>query len=1145
MSSAVSTRSTPSPQAPEPSLARNSSVPAWAGLSLCLLLAVAQVALGGYQLGFGNQAIQIAFLKHWANPWMYAADPMVVQTLPEYPSYFFRLLAPLLSFTSVDTLYLVLQIATSFATLACVYWLARSIFRAHTTALAAVIILVPGHLQALAGDALYSRGFTHTFAALPIAIGALAFGYRGRWVSAFALAGILFNLHALTAAYAALMLAAGMLADFQEQRLSEWLSRGFLALAVFFALASPTLAMMAAQQQHFDVEWINLTRIRSADHSFPSTWWAASDTDIPRFLMIFGLFVLSWSFPPLRRGEEIGGLRGRGRWGGAKRGTRKTVLMTLAVGVLFLAGYLFTEIWPVPFIIRLQPFRASRLMLILMLIHIAHGAVAAIRGGLARAPERDAETEDEEDDWARPFYARIADIVAGSLILATLVIPSFLPLLPLTLLLATIAALLAGHLSWRQAIVSVAILWVVALAFLRIDFQIPFLSRDLSLFAPAGSAPAGVHLLAVAVLFIAAMAATLLAIIPRRALRAGIAAAALLVGILFAAELFREERVEDPASEHAQLADAAAWARSQTPADAVFLATQANFRTTAERAIVGSWRDGTQIYFSADYGPEWLARAMSVEPGMELTPDETRLLTHGAGLETLGDAALVDLADQYHAQYILLKTPKRERTLAIAYSDGNYTVYEPRIEAPPAPPVPQGVFDPQFWADSENFMNTTVQQNIAQNRMADLTLQVLDADGKPVQNLPIALDETRSSFVFGVSLGFFEPNGLPPEGDQKPPTVRPIELEKAPEIFDGSMIAFSSKWEYIEPTKGQYNWSDLDKYVDYGVKNGWTMEFHHLSGILPRWVEQMGGVSGQQGLNFPPPIPALQTEFNRHCFDTVARYADRIKYWQVVNEKYMMQYVPPVFKALQEKYPNNQFGLSDCVKFYDTSGGAGAANGIGFIGRGRGGMGRNGDQYKGADAVDWLISKGIHPDFFSVHGHYPLGLWADPREMYNVFDYFQERKVRVHVSEEYLQLGGPIYGPMRTGVWTPDLQAEYLARFLTICFSHPDVDMANLWGLAPNGWGASSSGLIDSDNHVRPAWDVLKRLITQTWRSHVASELSLDGTVAEHVFHGSYVATVTLPDGKKVSAAFEVPEKPAAAVSLRLNAQQGTLELVK
>ncbi|HVT82056.1 MAG TPA: endo-1,4-beta-xylanase [Phycisphaerae bacterium] len=1138
--STTTPRSTP--PAVEPSLGRSSPVPAWAGVSLCLLLAVAQIAIGGYQLGYGNQAIQIAFLKHWAHPWMYGADPMVRETLAEYPSYFFRALAPLLAYTNVETLYLVLQILTSFATLAAVYWLARSIFRAHTTALAAaVVVALAGNLQALAGDGLYSRGFTHTFAALPMAVAALALAFRGRWVLAFALAGVLFNIHALTAAYTALMLGAGMLADIREQRLVMWVGRAGLAGAVFLGFAAPTLALMAGQHQSFDGEWINLTRVRSADHSFPSTWWATGETDVPRFLMIFALFVLAWSFPPLRRGEETGGISGRGSWGGARRGTRIIVLMSLAVAGLFAVGYVFSEIVPLPFIIRLQPFRASRLLLVLMVVHIVHGAVAAIRSGLVRRPEGNMPVEEDGEEWARPVYGRVADVAAGGLILATLAVPGMLALLPLTLLCATAAALLAGHLSWRQALVAGAVLQVVVLAWLQIDFPLAFWRGD---FLGGGAAgPAGMHFLSIAVLLLAGVAAALLALARDWRVHAAVAGLALLTGAWFAAGLFRQESQEDPASEHAQLADVAEWARGRTPPDAVFLTAQPNFRAAAERAIVGTWRDGTQLYFSAAYGAEWLDRAMSVEPGLELTDDGARLKTHGTGLDALDDQALVDLADQYKASYIVLRTPAQPRKLTVAFAGAAYTVYEPAIETPPVQ-VPPGVFDPQMWAESEEFMNTTVQQNIAQYRMADLTLQVVDTDGRPVQNLPLKLDQKRSAFTFGVSLGFFEPNGISPNGDQKPPTVRPVELEKAPEIFDGSMIAFSSKWQYLEPTKGKYNWSDLDKYVDYGTKNGWTMEFHHLSGILPNWVEQMGGVDGQTGLNFPAPVPAMQAEFNRHCLDTVARYADRIKYWQVVNEKYMMQYVPPVFKMLQQKYPRNQFGLSDCVKFYDQSAGMNARPAGGLMGVGRGG-GRNANQYKGADAVDWLISKGIHPDFFSVHGHYPLGLWADPREMYNVFDYFAERKVKVHISEEYLQLGGPIYGPMRTGTWTPELQGEYLARFFTICFSHRDVDMANLWGLAPNGWGASNSGLIDADNHARPAWEVLKRLITQTWRTHVASELSLDGRVVEHVYHGTYVATLTLADGRTVAASFEVPEKAAAAIQLRLDAGRGILEIAK
>ena len=122
-------RLAPAAETPLPSV-----VPAVAGLAICLILAVAQVAWAGYQLGVGNQAIQIAFLKHWANPALFATDEMVRQTLPLYPSYFFRLLAPLLHVMALDPLYFTLHVLTTFFTLAMVYAAGRSIFRSHASA---------------------------------------------------------------------------------------------------------------------------------------------------------------------------------------------------------------------------------------------------------------------------------------------------------------------------------------------------------------------------------------------------------------------------------------------------------------------------------------------------------------------------------------------------------------------------------------------------------------------------------------------------------------------------------------------------------------------------------------------------------------------------------------------------------------------------------------------------------------------------------------------------------------------------------------------------------------------------------------------------------------------------------------------------
>jgi hypothetical protein len=595
--------------------------------------------------------------------------------------------------------------------------------------------------------------------------------------------------------------------------------------------------------------------------------------------------------------------------------------------------------------------------------------------------------------------------------------------------------------------------------------------------------------------------------------------------------------------ESGALAPVAAWARQKTPKETLFLAPSgfANFRAQAERSLVGDWRDGTQLYFSAAFAPTWLERVRAIEPDLTLSDDGRRLLARGHSLETLTVAQLLDLAKKFNAAYIVLPTPPKDagpapdRTLIAAYTDPHYTVYKPELRPIVAATrkAPPGVIDPKRWNDAETFMETTVKANIEKYRKADLALQVVDASGRPVQDAAVTLVQTNSPFAFGASLGWFDPKSaqIPSaDDDQDPAPVRPIELETFPKVFNGSMIPFSSKWAFIEPEKGKYRWEDLDAYVDFCTKHGAILEFHHLTGIRPPWVAAMGGPGGQSGLSFGPILPELQKEFLRHCDTVVGRYANRIKYFQVSNEKYMMQYVPAAFKLLQAKYPQVQFGLSDCTNFWWPDSG-------GFL-SGRGWRGRS--QYKGFDAVKWLQDQGIKPAFFSLHGHHPSNLWADPRDMYEVLDTVQAAGLKAHVTEEYLRLGGSISGPLRTGTMTPDLQAEYLVRYLTVCFSHPNVDLVNIWGgLGASGW--SNDGLIDPGGKPRPGLEAVRKLVMETFRSREKGTLSIEGSFKARVFHGTYIVTLKTAEGKEVSATIEVPEETAAQVKLRFDPGKGTL----
>src|SRR6185503_14859231 len=110
-------------------------LPAWLHTMLlfviCVLFALVQISWAGYQLGVGNQGIQMAFLQNLHNPEVFSTDPMVTQTLKKYPSFFFHICAHLLSFTDLSTLYLWLHLVATAGVFGAVALLAKVITRNH------------------------------------------------------------------------------------------------------------------------------------------------------------------------------------------------------------------------------------------------------------------------------------------------------------------------------------------------------------------------------------------------------------------------------------------------------------------------------------------------------------------------------------------------------------------------------------------------------------------------------------------------------------------------------------------------------------------------------------------------------------------------------------------------------------------------------------------------------------------------------------------------------------------------------------------------------------------------------------------------------------------------------------------------------
>ena len=143
--------------------------------------------------------------------------------------------------------------------------------------------------------------------------------------------------------------------------------------------------------------------------------------------------------------------------------------------------------------------------------------------------------------------------------------------------------------------------------------------------------------------------------------------------------------------------------------------------------------------------------------------------------------------------------------------------------------------------------------------------------------------------------------------------------------------------------------------------------------------------------------------------------------------------------------------------------------------------------------------------------------------------------MRIHITEFTVPENSPVLSSIHGGSFTPEAQAEFYERYFQICFSHPSVDMINLWGIGPNTW-QRGSGLLDKNYDPKPVFDVLKKLINETWRTKLTVTLGLDGATSFRGFQGDYEATVNLPNGASARTTFSIrPNQSDQTLRLRLD----------
>ncbi len=490
------------------------------------------------------------------DPGLYPGDVMVA-TGERFPTVFYRLLAAVLPGPEqIPPAFFVLYLVAVAATLAGAYRIGRWAGGPAAGALA-LAFAFPVRIG-LAGESLYRVAFSHSHLASALTIWAMVWFLEGRRMLPLLVLSLGAYNHLLYSAYVLVPMVMAVLWEAREVGRRETWKRLAAAVVPLVPLAVWTLA----HRSPMTPEWLELLRLRSSHHSFPSAFGA----DLPPAAALLALSVLLLS-----------------RMSGDRR--RVVAVFLVGTALQFVLGTLFTEYWPLKAALQYQPHRAWRFLMLLLQGVVAAGVVAGWReGGLAR-------------------------VTAGATAIVAFT-PGLEPLLPLVVLLQAVAGRPTPE-PWARALAVCVLVGVTGWA-----------DQDVIWTYPGDMLPRALNetvIGAAALAVLLAMGKSSPPARPAAAMAAALLAVLWLTPRAFAGQRPRWESgawraVQDWARTHTPRA-----AVLLTPPK------EAGFRVFSERTIVGEWKDGTQQYFDDAFVKEWGARMQVLGDDYEKLPEE-RLL---------------------------------------------------------------------------------------------------------------------------------------------------------------------------------------------------------------------------------------------------------------------------------------------------------------------------------------------------------------------------------------------------------------------------------------------------------------------------------------------------------------------------------------
>jgi endo-1,4-beta-xylanase len=376
----------------------------------------------------------------------------------------------------------------------------------------------------------------------------------------------------------------------------------------------------------------------------------------------------------------------------------------------------------------------------------------------------------------------------------------------------------------------------------------------------------------------------------------------------------------------------------------------------------------------------------------------------------------------------------------------------------------------------------TADSRIEKHRKADVTVKVVDRQGKPVAGAQVEVAQTRHAFLFGCNIfPLFSYQGEMHEkyGSQ------------FAALLNYATLAFY--WGLYEPERGRKGREEQERIARWCQQHSIATKGHPLvwHEVYPRWA--------------PNEVDEVKPLLLERIREIVSQFKGLIDRWDVVNE------------ATEPNMPVN--GVSNWIQrdgsvamVLECLTCAREANPKAFL--------LYNDWYiqpPYEKLAEELVRRNAPLDALGLQSHMHRGEWTLERT-WQICETYARFGKPLHFTEVTVlsgEHGWELPRPWRTTPEGEARQADYVEKFYTILFSHPAVEAITWWDFMDGGWQGAPAGLVREDLSPKPVYHRLMRLIKGKWWTKEVVRTNARGEAKARGFLGDYQVTASATAGKR------------------------------